>query len=123
MARVLAVDDEIVSQIVLVRMLEALGLEVVGAADVPEAAERIASMPFDLIVSDYLMPSGTGLDLAAQAEASGIPFILLTGFGQEGDLVDERAALVDLHLTKPVSSAQLAAAVSTFVPAPTDHAG
>lgn len=109
MLRALAVDDETVSRIVLVRMLGSLGFDVVEAAsDVPEASASIVASAFDLVVSDYLMPSGTGLDLVEMTEC---PFILLTGFGDEGNLDDARAELVDAHLTKPVSSTELAEAV------------
>ncbi len=112
MPRVLAADDEAVSRIVLVRMLSGLGFDVTEAADVPEAAEFLTAGDFDLIVTDYQMPSGTGLDLVEAARAANIPFILLTGIGGEGNLDDDRADLIDVHLTKPVSSSDLADAVN-----------
>lgn len=112
----LAVDDETVSRIVLARMLDALGFEVVQASDVPEAAAVIDSTSFDLVVSDYLMPSGTGLDLVEGAKRAGSPFILLTGFGAKENLDDRRAKLVDAYLTKPVASSDLASAVESCCP-------
>ncbi len=112
MPRVLAADDEAVSRIVLARMLSGLGFDVTEAADVPEAAELLTAGDFDLIVTDYQMPSGTGLDLVEAAKAADIPFILLTGIGGEGNLDDDRADLIDVHLTKPVSSSDLADAVN-----------
>lgn len=108
MSHVLAADDEAVSRLVLVRMLGALGLDVTEAADAPEAIALFDASPFDLIVADYQMPRGTGLDIAEVTTATGVPFILLTGFGGHGNLDDDRLELVDAHLTKPVSSAELA---------------
>ena len=110
--KVLAIDDETVSRLVLCRMLRGLGLEVSEASDVPEALGMLQTAPFDLVVSDYLMPSGTGLRVAELAAAKSIPFILVTGFGHEMDLGDSLDRLVGAHLTKPVSSDDLRQAVA-----------
>ena len=110
--RALAVDDETVSRLVVSRMLTNLGIEVTEADDVPAATEILRTGSFDLVVSDYNMPSGTGLELARQAKARGIPFILLTGFSYEDDFESD-PHLVPVHLTKPVSSADLALAVES----------
>lgn len=115
MRHVLAVDDEAVSRLLLVRMLGGLGLAVAEATDTPEAIESLAGASFELVVSDYQMPHGTGLDLAEAAKAAGVPFILLTGVGGHGNLDDDRLDLVDAHLTKPVSSTQLADAVRSVL--------
>ena len=118
MPRVLAVDDEPVSRIVLIRMLRGLGCEVASATSVAEALSLFGDKRFDLIVSDYMMPSGTGLDLIDRARETSTPFILLTGVGGVGELNDSRAADVDAHLTKPVSSADLAEVVLRLVMRP-----
>ncbi len=111
--RVLAVDDETVSRLVVTRMLGALGHQVTEAADAPEAIDALRLDTFDLVVSDYKMPSGTGLDVAEEARRHGVPFILLTGFSYGGDFEQLDPGLVRVHLAKPVSSSELAAAVET----------
>lgn len=110
--QVLAVDDETVSRLVLSRMLANLGMEVAEATDVPQAIELLENESFDLVVSDYNMPSGTGIDVARVAKGRGVPFILLTGFSYEDDFESD-PDLAPLHLTKPVSSVDLAAAVQS----------
>lgn len=112
--RALAVDDETVSRLVLTRMLVGLGFDVTDAADAPEAVEALAAESFDIVVTDYLMPSGTGLDVAGAAKKHDLPVILLTGFGHASDLPESSAELVDVHLTKPVSSEDLAEVASRF---------
>lgn len=107
MRHVLAVDDEAVSRLVLVRMLHGLELAVTEATDVPEAIDLLRAGGFDLVVSDYQMPNGTGLELAEAAADARIPFILLTGVGGHGSFEDERLQLIDAHLTKPVSTREL----------------
>lgn len=86
-----------------------------AAKSVAEALSFLADNRFDLIVSDYLMPSGTDLDLIESATETSTPFVLLTGVGGAGDLDDDRAAEVDAHLTKPVSSAGLAEVVHRLI--------
>lgn len=111
--RVLAVDDETVSRLVVSRMLGSLGHRVTEAADAPEAIDALRTASFDLVVSDYKMPSGTGLEVASEARQQGVPFILLTGFSYGGDFAELDPDLVRVHLAKPVSSTELAAAVET----------
>ena len=111
--RVLAVDDETVSRLVVSRMLGGLGHQVTETADAPEAIDALRAGPFYLVVSDYKMPSGTGLDVAEEARRHGIPFILLTGFSYGGEFEQLDPGLVRVHLAKPVSSSELAAAVET----------
>jgi len=105
--RVLVVDDEVVSRIVLARVLEVAGFEITQADDVPIAREAIRRHDFDLVVADYLMPSGTGLDLLDETRKQGVPLILVTGFASTDAIADERVAFVDGHLTKPFDSDNL----------------
>jgi diguanylate cyclase (GGDEF)-like protein len=55
------------------------------AADVSEALNLLAQQAFDLIILDYLLPSGNGLDFLTQLEKQGIeiPVIFSTGHGDE----------------------------------------
>ncbi|MGI9616648.1 MAG: Hpt domain-containing response regulator [Acidimicrobiales bacterium] len=123
MRHVLAVDDEAVSRLVLGRMLHGLGLVVTEATDVPEAIDLLRAGRFDLVVSDYQMPNGTGLELAEAAVAGGIPFILLTGIGGHGSFDDQRLRLVDAHLTKPASTRELGDVVGMVLRPPVQASG
>jgi two-component system response regulator PilR (NtrC family) len=70
-ARVLVVDDEpSLRQLVRV-LLQRAGHEVVEAADVTVANDVIESapVPFDLVVTDLIMPGGSGLDVLRAARA------------------------------------------------------
>jgi PAS domain S-box-containing protein len=65
------------------RALRRAGLEVAcdTAVTLPEAIGLIHTNRYDIVLSDYNMPSATGLDLfrALRAEGVDIPFILVTG--------------------------------------------
>jgi len=118
--RILIVDDDIVALIVIKHMLEAIGLEVTQAANVRAAETLLDEEHFDLAIVDYLMPDATGLDLLDHTE--GIPFILLSGVIDRDDISDPRLSRVSTHLTKPVSTDDLRAAVLALLPLDDDPA-
>jgi PAS domain S-box-containing protein len=113
--RILFVDDEEVLARLGSRRLGALGYEVRVASDPAVALEIFRADPgaFDLVVSDYLMPRTTGLDLARELHAirNDVRIVLLTGFLE--DIPDEelRAAGIRDVLKKPVTQVQLGIAV------------
>ncbi|KZX20366.1 response regulator [Rathayibacter tanaceti] len=79
--RALVVDDDIVSRLVLSRLLRRSEWVVEEVEDVPEALAALAGGVFDLIVSDYRLSSGTGIDILASLDglADPPPFVLVTG--------------------------------------------
>ncbi|HEY3420661.1 MAG TPA: PAS domain S-box protein [Methanomassiliicoccales archaeon] len=65
-------------------------IEVVTAGSAEEALARIENEDFDVLVSDYQMPSMDGLQLLRAIKDKGydLPFILFTGKGRESVAVD-----------------------------------
>jgi CheY-like chemotaxis protein len=83
---VLYVDDEGNFLDITRKLLEAEGIEVVTTASVSEALAFLRQKgPCDVIVSDYMMPENNGIDFlkAIRRENINIPFILVTGNGDE----------------------------------------
>lgn len=106
-AKLLVVDDEPMIAMYLEQTLSRKGYLVTRCADVGTAwlAWEQASSKFDAVVTDFAMPGGTGLELAAQLrEASPkLPIILLTGYANPDTESGCRALDVRL-LVKPVTS-------------------
>jgi CheY-like chemotaxis protein len=115
----LVVDDDVVALIVVRHMLESLGLEVIQAADVASARAELANHSIDIVVADYAMPGANGLELLD--EVGSVPFVLLSGVVERGDVSDERMGDVTAHLTKPVSSEELRAVITGLVPSLVDR--
>ena len=63
MAKILIVDDEVSIRVMLTRMIEPLNHEVATAEDGQAAYEMLASVNYDLIISDLKMPRMDGLTL------------------------------------------------------------
>jgi AmiR/NasT family two-component response regulator len=112
--RVAVADDEPDVRSTLVKMLEALGHEVVFAASTGrELVDHCLATPVDLVMTDIRMPDMDGLDAAAILyEKARMPIILLSGHC-DSELI-ERAE--DNHvfgyLVKPVTQMQLEPAIA-----------
>ena len=90
--KILVVDDDDVDRMAVRRALKASGLEasVTEAEDAESALKRLSKEHFDCTLLDYRMPGSDGLDVVRQAREKGIlvPFIMLTGFGDEQTAVE-----------------------------------
>lgn len=109
MALILVVDDEYLLATLLGDILEDEGHEVVLAANGRAALERVRERRPALIITDFMMPVMTGLELAqallADAEIEGIPVILVSG--AQGSLAREYPELFHAVLDKPYDNAVL----------------
>lgn len=73
--KILVVDDEKSIREMLARSLTANGFDVDIAANGPEALEKIRQQPFDLMVTDLLMPEMEGTELIEKARQI-LPYII-----------------------------------------------
>ncbi|MCX7914548.1 MAG: response regulator, partial [Thermodesulfovibrionales bacterium] len=93
--KILIVEDNTDSRVLLEKMLKSRGYDVLSASNGVEALEKISlSMP-DLIISDILMPEMDGFELCRRIKTdenlSHIPFVFYTA--TYVDEKDERLAL------------------------------
>lgn len=83
MLRILVVDDEaLLREVLSERLVTQLGATVLTACSGNQAIKLIEmGSKFDVIVSDYTMPDGTGVDLLSYVTQKNIPtmFVLFTG--------------------------------------------
>lgn len=81
--RILAVDDEKVSQLILFHHLQHRGYDVICASDGTEALSLLKKEAVDLVISDLVMPGMDGIQLmhAAKKHHPSLPFIVFTAQG------------------------------------------
>jgi GAF domain-containing protein/CheY-like chemotaxis protein len=103
--RCLVVDDEEAVGGVLGDILETNGHAVVVLTSGAEAVERFRTEPFDVVFTDLAMPGLSGWQVArtVKSVAPTVPVFLVTGFGVELSVEEQRAHGVDRVLTKPLS--------------------
>jgi PAS domain S-box-containing protein len=104
--RILVVDDNEDSALMLSEVLKAKGYETVIAHDAAAALHAAADFRPALAFLDIGLPVMDGYELAARLRdlpgLAGIRLIALTGYGQESDRQKTRAAGFEQHLVKPV---------------------
>jgi response regulator RpfG family c-di-GMP phosphodiesterase len=110
--KILIVDDAVVNLYVLEMILKGSSYDVVSAGDGIEALERLREGPFDMIISDILMPRMDGFQLCRECRSDPalreIPFVFYTATYTEPK--DKEFALnlgADLFIVKPMESKEL----------------
>jgi CheY-like chemotaxis protein len=115
--RVLLADDDADVCALLARVLMA-SCEVFAVHDA-EAALRLleAEAPFDLIISDFMLPGMSGIDFAGLVRAKGVAAPILMITGHDLSLVDEgvKSSGVNALLNKPFTLAQLRATIGALL--------
>ncbi len=114
--KILFVDDEPSVAKIGLRLLERLGYQAVALTDPVAARDRLVNNPgeFDLVITDYLMPRITGLDLARAVWAvrPELPMILAVGFGGQLDSAKAKAQGFREFVAKPFAIQTLADAIT-----------
>lgn len=114
--RVLVVDDSKVQRKILSASLGRWGFDVMQAASGEDALAICKTHQIDLVVSDWMMPGMSGLDLcrafrALASEDYGY-FILLTSKSEKCDVAEGLDVGADDFLTKPVNAGELRARIA-----------
>lgn len=106
--KILVVDDEIMQLKNLKIGLQTECHSVVTAQSAEEALEQVEKAgdePFDLIITDYLMPDISGLDLlkTLRKKEPFIPVILMTAYGKKDLLIEAMQHQCNGFIEKPFS--------------------
>jgi len=82
MLRILLAEDDASMRTYLARALERVGYRVVSVDNGAAALPLLEAEPFDLLLTDIVMPEMDGIELAQQAAelAPGIRVMFITGF-------------------------------------------
>ena len=120
--RVLVVDDEPVVRRLIDAYLRSDGHDVVSVSSGKDAIEVCGRQPIDLVMTDRAMPEMSGDRLAdiVRRRFPGMPIIMVTGFGA---LMHHRPENVDAIVAKPVTRAELQAAIAEVTVARRDEPG
>lgn len=108
-ARVLLVDDEAAIRAVFSQALRGWGYNVEVAADGDEGIRLLSERRPDVVITDYMMPRVTGLEVieAARALDPDVVVIMITGYGFGLTPEEVERYGVERVLTKPVLLSRL----------------
>jgi CheY-like chemotaxis protein len=120
-AKILVVDDDVLSLELMKAMLVPNGYEIITADDGSKAVAIIIEKKPDLILLDIMMPGLDGYSTLAKIKEnktiSKIPVVMLTAMGYQ--LNKELALQIGAvgYITKPVDLAELLKTISRLLPA------
>jgi CheY-like chemotaxis protein len=118
--QILVIDDEPSIRFLLGKMLEREGYAVITAADGEEGMKLFQESPFDLVITDIIMPEKEGIEIIMEIknEHPDIPVIAISGggFNSPGSYLDiARAAGAAAVLEKPVEKEILLSQVQNLL--------
>lgn len=109
MARILVVDDDRSTALMLVEFLTISGHQATMEPDGLRAIQHVDLRLPDIILLDLMLPVVTGVEVARRLrldpQSSHIPIVAITGVENPGDLAD--VLMVDSVLTKPLDLDEL----------------
>lgn len=107
--KILLVDDEVDLLTVLKRSLTRLSYVVDTASSAEEAIRAIATVQYDLVVSDLALGGMSGIELLKKIRLSDslLPFIIMTGVGTIDSAVETIKLGAFHYITKPFNSHEL----------------
>jgi two-component system, NtrC family, response regulator AtoC len=106
METILIVDDDPGFRSLMEAILKKEGYALDSAASVQEAAACTGRRSYDLVVSDVMLPDGSGLDVLqhTRQDMPDVPVVMITAFGTVASAVDAMKAGAADYLGKPLSS-------------------
>ncbi len=113
---ILVVDDDDRLRELLRKYLSENGFMVAAARDAAEARAKLASITFDLLVLDIMMPGESGLDLAIGLRADlPVPILMLTAMGDIEDRIRGLETGADDYLAKPFEPRELVLRINSIL--------
>lgn len=117
--RILVVEDEAPIREMLCFVLEQKGYQPVEAEDYDTALEKICEPYPELILLDWMLPGGSGINLIKHLKRDDltrkIPVVMLTARGEEEDKVRGLEVGADDYITKPFSPKELIARLKAVI--------
>ncbi|MFL2849057.1 MAG: phosphate regulon transcriptional regulator PhoB [Pseudohongiellaceae bacterium] len=116
---ILIVDDEAAIRDMVGITLDLAGFNAITASNAHEAHISIVDNKPDLVLLDWMLPGGSGIELARRVRrdeiTTNLPIIMLTAKTSEDNKVQGLNEGVDDYVTKPFSPRELVARIKTVL--------
>ena len=112
--KILVVEDDEMMHSLIEAFADELGHSLVAVMSGEEAMEKLSKESFDLIISDWMMPGMSGLELCKEVRATigdQVYFILLTALHGQQNFLNALEMGADNYLTKPLDFDQFSLAI------------
>lgn len=113
---ILVVDDDTRLRGLLQRYLSERGFRVTTAVDAADARAKLASLAFDLLVLDIMMPGESGLQLTETLRRDNpVPILLLTAMNETENRIAGFECGADDYLPKPFEPRELVLRINAIL--------
>ena len=117
--KILIVDDEVAIRDMLRMALELSDFECIEAGDILDAHRLIVDERPDIVLLDWMLPGGSGLELLRRLKRSdttaGIPVIMLTAKTTQDNVIQGLDVGADDYITKPFAPRELIARIKALI--------
>lgn len=118
-ARILLIEDNATNLDLMTYLLRAFGYDVTTATDGVAGLEKALSEPYDLVLTDILMPQMDGYEFARRfrqdARLSETPLVAITALAMTGDREKILAHGFDGYIAKPIDPKHFRAQIAAFL--------
>ena len=125
-ARILIAEDNVVNQLVALKILEKYGFASDAVADGSEALKALELIPYDLVLMDCHMPEMDGYEatrairnIDSNVRNHDIPIIAMTANALKGDREKCIAAGMNDYIAKPVNQTDIINLLNKWLPSST----
>jgi PAS domain S-box-containing protein len=120
--RILVAEDNPVNQLLVTRLLEKMGHEVIQAKSGNKVLSLLDQGRFDLVLMDVQMPELNGLDAATmirqteKKRGTRVPIVAMTAHAMGGDRERCIAAGMDAYISKPIRIPEFLGTLERLIP-------
>jgi len=115
--KVLLAEDNQVNQMVAVKMLEAIGVQVTVVENGKLALEAVSQGQYDLILMDIQMPVMDGIEACSELRKTNkdIPIVALTANVMSDDVLKYKQEGFNDHIGKPIEHTKLIQVLAQYL--------
>jgi DNA-binding response OmpR family regulator len=113
--RILLIEDEATTREIMTELLRGEGYAIDSVATAGAAATCLRTIPYALVIADWVLPDGDGIDVADSAAQSGAHTLVITGH-----VANLPRGVAERHrtLAKPVDHQEILTAIRGAIGAP-----
>jgi len=117
MQKILLIEDDLTYSRIIKNFLEKNGFEMLLARTVNESKNLLNSLQPDLIITDYRLPDGNGMEILELCSKKNLKTILITNYSDIGIAVKAMKMGALDYITKPINPDELLNTVKTALAA------